>query len=88
MEEMQRPRRILGDIIRAAFCCPLCREEDELRVVAYRRRAARIQCRACELRFSVNLMDAIHRVSAGRARHPAPTDVARFAWSLLDEPDA
>jgi transposase-like protein len=34
--------------------CPLCREKVELRVVAYRRRSLRIECRKCELRFSID----------------------------------
>jgi len=54
MDEMKRPRRVLGDAIRMHLSCPLCREEDELRVVEYRRRSIRIECRKCELRFSID----------------------------------
>jgi hypothetical protein len=54
MDEMKRPRRVLGDAIRMHLSCPLCREKVELRVAAYRRRSIRIECRKCELHFSID----------------------------------
>jgi transcription elongation factor Elf1 len=56
-QDMQRPNRRLGDVVRALVGCPLCRldpEGLELRVVAYRRRSIRLECRLCGLRFSVD----------------------------------
>lgn len=53
LDEMQRPRRVLGEALRDVLSCPLCLAQ-ELRVVAYRRRTCRLECRACELRLSLS----------------------------------
>jgi transcription elongation factor Elf1 len=87
-EQMQRPRRRFGDVIREIVGCPLCRREPgavgtmRLRVVAYRQKTIRLECPVCELRFSVdhhNLVDAIGRSGFRAAmatviytRHEAP----------------
>jgi transcription elongation factor Elf1 len=69
-EQMQRPRRRFGDVIREIVGCPICRREPgsagyvPLRVVAYRSNTIRLECPVCELRFSVdhhNLVEAINR---------------------------
>jgi len=67
-EDMQRPNRRLGDVIRAVLGCPLCRLEAvgnkaiELKVVAYRRNTIRLRCPLCELRFSIDEATLAHAI--------------------------
>lgn len=65
LEEMQRPMRRVGDVVRQMLACPLCKVDPEvsaayLRVVAYRANTIRIECRICGLRFSLTA-DALGR---------------------------
>jgi transcription elongation factor Elf1 len=73
-EHMQRRNRRLGDVIRAVVGCPLCRpsetemEEHPVRVIAYRRNTARIECGICELRLSMRVDALNNAISA----NPSP----------------
>jgi hypothetical protein len=71
-DELARPRRRFGDVIRAVVGCPVCRMSPDgrpgwtLRVVAYRQRTIRLECPVCGLRFSIdveNFSDVIGRSS-------------------------
>jgi hypothetical protein len=89
--ELQRPRRYLGDALRLNLACPLCRKQDPLRIVAYRRKSARIECEGCKLRFSVDIMQfglALVRKS-DRVIDGDPMGWALVAGmtGLLDSPD-
>jgi transcription elongation factor Elf1 len=55
LDEMKRPRREYGRTLRLLLDCPLC-GEDELRVVAFRRHSARMECPKCGLRFSIDFV--------------------------------
>jgi hypothetical protein len=66
-EELVRPRRFLGQTLRNMLRCPLCAQQN-LRVVAYRRRSVRLECGACELRFSIDL----YRFAKACMDHPEP----------------
>lgn len=62
LSEMKRPRRQLGAVLSFVLHCPLCLPgamgiPPESRVVAYRERTVRMECRDCGLRFSVNWID-------------------------------
>lgn len=67
---MARPKRRFGDVLRVSLCCPLCAVEPMtaggpvLRVVAYRDRTVRLECRACNLRFSVDAEQAWDAIMA------------------------
>lgn len=73
----QRPRRRPGDVLRTVLLCPLCGTvsfmgvavpaKGSLRVVAYRRRSVRLECRQCRLRFSLDtaqVTDLLNRIAA------------------------
>jgi hypothetical protein len=53
--ELERPRRRLGRTLRLFVSCPVCR--GEIKVVAYRAKTTRFECRDCELRFSLDPAD-------------------------------
>jgi hypothetical protein len=70
----QSPHTELGDLIRRSLRCPFCRPSLEavmplpsgtskpLRIVAFRQKSIRLECRQCGLRFSIdpaNLADVI-----------------------------
>jgi hypothetical protein len=57
-EALQRPRGALGRALRQYLFCPLCTQR-ELRVVAYRSRTTRLECRACQFRFSVDVVSFV-----------------------------
>lgn len=77
MVPAQHPREELGTLLRATLDCPLCASTDgvsallsgvsqkdrkPLRVIAFRIRSIRLECRSCGLRFSVdpdNLADVV-----------------------------
>lgn len=53
LHELKRPRRRLGDKVRELISCPLC--WSFVRVVAWRDQSARVECRNCGFRFTVEL---------------------------------
>jgi hypothetical protein len=52
--DSRRPRR--NSPLAELLLCPLCRH-DLVRVVAYRERTVRLECKRCELRYSLNPLD-------------------------------
>lgn len=58
--ELRRPRKRLGETLRAFLTCPLCANNPggwkpgEPRVVAFREETVRLECEHCGLRFSVS----------------------------------
>ena len=68
--EMQRRNRRLGDVIRTLLVCPVCAPTQphplgQVRVVHYRRNTVRVECTACQFRFTMfqsDLVDAWERV--------------------------
>lgn len=89
---MRRPRRRLGELLGVALRCPLCGGA-ELRTVAYRPKTARLECKTCTLRFS---LDPLY-VGAALVATPQPiadrwskdmSRVLRFLVAVgLDSPD-
>jgi len=53
LDELKRPNRAFGELLRAGLCCPFCR--GEVRVVAYRYRSTRLECvhEDCGERFTI-----------------------------------
>lgn len=82
LKENRRPRRVLGELLRLELCCPLCR--GQLRVVAYRESTCRLECRECELRFSVEPAMVGHAMAAHPERiATARGDDAAVAFELV-----
>src|SRR5439155_10269550 len=52
LHQLTRRRHRLGPHLRAVVHCPAC--HGEIRIVAYRQRTCRVQCRRCDLRFSLD----------------------------------
>jgi ribosomal protein S27E len=52
IEEHQRPRRLLGALLRKVLRCPLCAER--LKVLWYGKAAVRLECRNCGLQFTAD----------------------------------
>jgi hypothetical protein len=91
----QSPHTELGDLVRRSLRCPFCRPSLEavmplpsgassttkpLRIVAFRQKSIRLECRECGLRFSIdpaNLADVI----VGRE---APPQEVIEAWARKD----
>jgi hypothetical protein len=92
LDDLQRPRRRLGDVVRGMLACPLCcpvyginpdgRKHLELRVVAYRAHSWRLECPNCGLRFSVDpetLFEAIERPDSSKR----PTSFAKAMATVI-----
>ena len=78
IEELRRPNRAYGELLRANVSCPLCR--GRVKVVAYRHSTTRLECLQCQQRFSIKagmLKPGTTReelemyVLVGAMRHPA-----------------
>src|ERR1051326_9135394 len=72
IEHMRRPRRRLGEIVRATVSCPVC--GGAVGIVAWRTLSVRLVCLECRLLFGVDLerlRESIHTTYAGyhRALH-------------------
>jgi hypothetical protein len=84
-QELKRPRRRLGDVIRALVACPLCGPDlrpggtgvEPMKVVAYRRNTIRLECPACGLRFSIATVDLFDALEHGRFR----SAMAEVVWN-------
>ena len=66
LEQKRRPRRELGDVLSFVLHCPLCMQDSwggpNCRIVAYRRRSVRLECRQCGLRFSVDWFELARKL--------------------------
>jgi hypothetical protein len=72
-DEMQRPRRQAGELLRLLVKCPLDLCRGDVRVVAYRTLATRFECRSCGLRFSVRteaIVDGMRGIARGWRADP------------------
>jgi hypothetical protein len=93
-DEHSRPRRILGRQLTDVVRCPVLDCRGELRVTdPYRQHGsiedgtygltARLECDACDLRFSVRIEDiARARLRSLLANRPEPEPGARPDWNL------
>jgi hypothetical protein len=98
MSDARRPREELGALLRDVLRCPFCAaaaanplaalanlgsQHKPLRVVAFRPRSIRLECRACGLRFSIdpeNLADTFAKRQA-----PTPEMIERQAREATAE---
>jgi hypothetical protein len=63
IERMKRPMRRVGEMLTYFLVCPWTACRGPLRVVAYRARTARLECRTCGQRFSVDA-EIVERLEA------------------------
>ena len=91
LHELQRPRRRLGEKIRELISCPLCWRG--VKVVAWRKETARVECPACGFRFTLELDQIPPAIRKGCAVYGDDPDLATvmpgmFAFKTLDTDDA
>ena len=71
VEELQRPRRRLGEVLREIVSCPVCNYgaafEGGVKIVRWRDRGARFECEECGLRFSIEIARLVEMLRSGRA---------------------
>jgi len=71
VEELQRPRRRLGEVLREIVSCPVCNYgapfQGGVKIVRWRDRGARFECEECGLRFSIEIARLVEMLRSGRA---------------------
>jgi hypothetical protein len=93
---MAKPRDQLGETLRENLSCPFCSatpsqlgfgmlgaQAKPLRIVAYRKTTARLECRKCGLRFSIDV-ENFATTMAEQIRLPDQT-VEQFARDAVEE---
>jgi transcription elongation factor Elf1 len=81
-DQIKAPRRRWGDVLRRVLTCPICGSYGEdvppLRVVKWRADTVRLECPACGLRFSVDML------ALDQALQRSPTIANGVAERVLD----
>jgi hypothetical protein len=78
LDELQRPNRALGELLRLCVWCPLCR--GDVKAIAYRARTTRLECVDCSQRFSIPRMELEPGIDRERLRKELTAALMRRAY--------